>query len=162
MDKEKKMYAWMPSNCERFYETYDSIEEAVVEAQKQWDEKYEYYEEEEENNAEIYLMVARQFNPEDRLDRYGENLIEYLEDQLYDFAHGTDSDTGVCCSNLVLFNQKVKESLIPLVKEFLNFQDDMVGDILTLTYNVETRKYTWNGEEYDVIPDAFKCKEVVS
>ena len=39
------MYAWMPSNCERFYETYESIEEAVAEAQKQWDEKYEYYEE---------------------------------------------------------------------------------------------------------------------
>lgn len=160
MEEEKKMYAWVPSNCERFYETYDSIEEAVVEAQKQWDEKYEYYEEDGENNSEIYLMVARQFNPEDRLSRYGEELIDYLEDQLCEFTHGVDSDSGVSCSNLVLFNRKVKESLLPLVKEFLRFQDDMVGDILSLTYNVETRKYSWNGEEYDEIPEAFKEKEI--
>ena len=153
------MYAWMPSNCERSYETYDSIEEAIAEAQNQWDEKYEYYEEEDENNTEIHLMVARQFNPEDRLSRYGEDLIDYLEDQLCDFTHGTDSDSGVSCSDLVLFNRKVKESLLPLVKEFLRFQDDMVGDILSLNYNVETRKYSWNGEEYDEIPEAFKEKE---
>ena len=158
MNKEKKKYAWMPSNCERFCETYDSIEEAVAEAQNQWDEKYEYYEEEDENNSEIYLMVARQFNPESRLNRYGEDLIDYLEDQLCYFTHGTDSDSGVSCSNLVLFNQKVKESLLPLVKEYLTFVDDIVGDILSLTYNVETRKYYWNGEEYDAVPDAFKQK----
>lgn len=154
------MYAWMPSNCERFYETYDSIEEAVAEAQNQWDEKYEYYEEDGENNSEIYLMVAKQFNPEDRFNRYGENIIDYLEDQLCDFTHGIDSDSGVSCSNLVLFNRNVKESLLPLVKEFLRFQDDMVGDILSLTYNVETRKYDWNGKEYDEIPEAFKEKEI--
>ena len=159
MNKEKKMYAWMPSNCERFDEIYGSIEEAVAEAQKQWNEKYECYEEEDENNAEIYLMVARQFNPEDRLNRYGEDFIDYLEDQLCDFTHGTDSDSGGSCSNLVLFNQKVKESLLPLVKEYLTFVDDMVGDILSLTYNVETRKYYWNGEEYDAVPEAFRKKE---
>lgn len=159
MEEEKKMYAWMPSNCERFCETYGSIEEAVAEAQNQWDEKYEYYEEEGENNSEIYLMVARQFNPEGRLNRYGEDLIDYLEDQLCDFTHGTDSDSGVSCSNLVLFNQKVKESLLPLVKEYLTFVDDMVGDILSLTYNVETRKYYWNGIEYDAVPEAFKKNE---
>ena len=156
MNKGNLKCAWMPSNCERFYETYDSIEEAVAEAQNQWDKKYEYYEEEGENNTEICLMVARQFNPEDRLNRYGEDLIDYLEDQLCDFTHGTDSDSGVSCSDLVLFNQKVKESLLPLVKEYLTFVDDMVGDILSLTYNVETRKYYWNGEEYDAVPDAFK------
>ena len=158
MEEVKKMYAWMPSNCERFDETYGSIEEAVAEAQNQWDEKYEYYEEECENNTEIYLMVARQFNPEDRLNRYGENILDYLEEQLCDFTYGTDLDSGVSCSNLVLFNQKVKESLLPLVKEYLTFVDDMVGDILSLTYNVGTRKYYWNGEEYDAVPDAFKQK----
>jgi hypothetical protein len=158
MNKEKKMYAWMPSNCERFDEIYDSIEDAVAEAQRQWDEKYEYYEEENENNTEIYLMVARQFNPENLLDRYGEVLINYMEDQLYDFTHGADSDPGVCCNNIVLFNQKVKEALVPLVKEYVSFRDDMVGDILTLTYNVETCKYYWNGVEYDAIPDAFRFK----
>lgn len=42
MKEEKKIYAWHPSNCDTFYETFDSIEEAVAEAQKQWDEKYEY------------------------------------------------------------------------------------------------------------------------
>ena len=76
----------MPSNCERFYETYESIEEAVAEAQKQWDEKYEYYEEEDENDTEIFLMVASQFNVEKSLERYGEDLVDYLEEQLYDFT----------------------------------------------------------------------------
>ena len=93
------------------------------------------------------------------MNRYGEDLIDYLEDQLYDFTHGTDLDSGVSCSNLVLFNQKVKESLLSLVKEFLSFVDDTVGDILSLTYNVETRKYYWNGIEYDAVPEAFKEKE---
>ena len=74
MEEEKKMYAWMPVNCERFCETYGSIEEAVAEAQNQWDEKYEYYEEEGENSTEIYLMVADQFDIEKSLERYGEDL----------------------------------------------------------------------------------------
>lgn len=159
MDKEKKMYAWMPSNCERFDETYDSIEEAVVEAQKQWDEKYEYYEEEEENNTEIYLMVVSQFNIEKSLECYGETLVEYLDEQLFDFTSLEDS--RVYCRYNNVFNQKIKEALMPIVKECLTFETDQVGHILSLTYNVETRKYSWNGEEYDVIPDAFKCKEVV-
>ncbi len=160
MDKEKKMYAWLPSNCERFYEIYDSIEEAVVEAQKQWNEKYEYYEEEGENNTEIYLMVVSQFNIEKSLECYGETLVEYLDEQLFDFTSFEDS--RVYCRYNNVFNQKIKEALMPIVKECLTFEADQVGHILLLTYNVETRKYSWNGEEYDVIPDAFKCKEVVS
>lgn len=81
--KEKKMYAWMPSNCELFHETYDSIEEAV------------------------------------------------------------------------------KEALMPLIKEHLSFYMDMVGDHFNITYDVKTRKYTWQGKEYDSLPDAFKEEDGV-
>ena len=157
MNKEKKMYAWMPTNCERFYEVFDSIEEAVCEAQKQWDEKYEYYEEENENNTEIYLMVVEQFSIEKSLERYGEILVEYLDEQLADFTLLEDS--RVSCRSKDLFNQKVKESLMPIAKECLSFETDMVGYHLSLTYNVETRKYNWNGVEYEAVPEAFKVKE---
>ena len=156
MNKEKKMYAWMPSSCERFYETYGSIEEAVEDAQRQWDEKYEFYEEEGENNAEIYLMVVEQFNVEKSLERYGEILVDYLDEQLFDFTSCDDSNVSCKCADL--FNQKVKEALMPIVRECLSFDTDKVGHHLTLTYNVEIRKYCWNGVEYDAIPDAFRLK----
>lgn len=158
--KEKKMYAWMPSNCELFHETYDSIEEAVAEAQKQWDEKYEYYEDEEEyNDTEISLLSVRQFNPEKHVERYGEELIEKLNEDLGDFTYGTEIESEVYCMDVAKFNKAVKEALMPLIKEHLSFYMDMVGDHFNITYNVKTRKYTWQGKEYDSLPDAFKEKE---
>ena len=157
MNNGKNMYSWLPSNRERFYEVYDSIEEAVAEAQKQWDEKYEYYEEENENDTEIFLMVARQFNVEKSLERYGEDLVDYLEEQLYDFTACEDSK--VTCQCVDSFKRKVKEALLPVIKECLSFYIDQAGQYLTLTYNVETRKYYWNGEECEAIPDVFKSKE---
>jgi len=157
--KEKKMYAWTPSNCERFYETYGSIEEAVAEAQKQWDEKYEYYEDEDENNTEIILLSVRQFNPEKHVERYGEELIEKLDEDLGDFTCGTEIESEVFCKDVTKFNKAVKEALMPLIKEHLSFHMDMVGEHFNITYNVKTRKYTWQEKEYDSLPDEFKCKE---
>lgn len=158
--EEKKLYAWMPSNCELFHETYDSIEEAVAEAQKQWDEKYEYYEDEEEyNNTEISLLSVRQFNPEKHVERYGEELIEKLDEDLGDFTYGTEAESEVFCKDVTKFNKAVKEALMPLIKEHLSFHMDMVGEYFNITYNVKTRKYTWQGKEYDSFPDAFKEKE---
>lgn len=158
--KEKKLYAWMPSNCELFHETYDSIEEAVEEAQKQWDEKYEYYEDEEEyNDTEISLLSVRQFNPEKHVERYGEELIEKLDEDLGDFTYGTESESEVYCKDVAKFNKAVKEALMPLIKEHLSFYMDMVGDHFNITYNVKTRKYTWEEKEYDSLPEAFKEKE---
>ena len=158
--EEKKLYAWMPSNRELFHETYDSIEEAVAEAQKQWDEKYEYYEDEEEyNNTEISLLSVRQFNPEKHMERYGEELIEKLDEHLGDFTCGTEAESEVDCKDVAKFNKAVKDSLMPLIKEHLSFYMDMVGERFNITYDVKTRKYTWQGKEYDSLPDAFKEKE---
>lgn len=158
--KEKKMYAWMPSNREIFDETFDSIEEAVAEAQKQWDEKYEYYEDEDEyDNTEIYLMTVRQYNPETYLERFGENLIDGLDESLADFTSGTSVESEVFCKDVTKFNKAVKEALMPLIKEHLSFHMDMVGEHFNITYNVKTRKYTWKEKEYDSLPDEFKCKE---
>ena len=158
--EEKKLYAWMPSNCELFHETYDSIEEAVEEAQKQWDEKYEYYEDEEEyNDTEISLLSVRQFNPEKHVERYGEELIEKLDEDLGDFTCGTEAESEVYCKDVAKFNKAVKEALMPLIKEHLSFYMDMVGEHFNITYNVKTREYTWQGNKYDSLPDAFKEKE---
>ena len=157
--KEKKMYAWTPSNCELFHETYDSIEEAVEEAQKQWDEKYEYYEEDDENDTEISLLSVRQFNPEKHVEHYGEELIEKLNEDLGDFTYGIEAESEVYCKDVAKFNKAVKEALMPLIKEHLSFYMDMVGDHFNITYDVKTRKYTWQGKEYDSLPDAFKDKE---
>lgn len=159
MKEEKKMYAWMPSNCERFDETFDSIEEAVAEAQKQWNEKYEHYEDEDENDPEICLMSVHQFNPEKYVERYGEEFIEKLDEDLGDFTYGTEAESEVFCKDVAKFNKAVKEALMPLIKEHLSFHMDMVGSHFNITYNVKTRKYTWEGNEYDVIPEAFKYKE---
>lgn len=157
--EEKKLYAWMPSNCGLFHETYDSIEEAVAEAQKQWDEKYEYYEDEDDNNTEISLLSVRQFNPKKHVERYGEELIEKLDEDLGDFTYGTEAESEVYCKDVTKFNKAVKEALMPLIKEHLSFYMDMVGEHFNITYNVKTRKYTWQGKEYDSLPDAFKEKE---
>ena len=156
---EKKLFAWMPNNCETFDDSFDSIEGAVAEAQKQWDEKYDHYEDEDEyNNTEIYLMTVRQYNPETYLERFGEDLIDMLNEDLSEFTSGTEVESKVYCKDKSKFNEAVKSALMPIIKKHLSFNMDLVGDILDLTYNVETRKYTWNGKEFDVLPDEFKCK----
>ena len=68
-------------------------------------------------------------------------------------------DSKVYCRSKDLFNCKVKDALMPSVKECLSFDTDQIGSYLSLTYNVETRKYYWNGMEYDSVPAAFKLKE---
>ena len=159
MKEEKKVYAWIPSNCDIFYDTYNSIEEAVAEAQEQWDEKYEYYEEENTNNTSIVLMTVSQFNPETYMGGFGEELIERLQEQLDDFTGMCNVDSEIYCSDKTAFNKAVKEVLMPVIKEHLSFHLDQVGHHLTLTYDVETRKYTWEGNEFDEIPEVFKSKE---
>lgn len=156
MKEEKKIYAWLPSNCETFDDTFDSIEEAVAEAQKQWDEKYEYYEEEDENDTGIALFAVQEFNPEPYMERFGEELIEKLQEQLDNFTSGIDGDPEVCCNHIPAFNRAVKEALMPVIKDHISYYMAQVGNPLTLTYDVKTRKYTWEGKEYDVIPEAFK------
>lgn len=156
MKEEKKVYAWMPSNRDMFYDDYDSIEKAVAEAQKQWDEQYEHYAEDAENDAQIALMVVEQFNPEEYMERFGEELIEKLQEQLDDFTCYCDMDSEVFCKDTNEFNKAVKEALMPIIKEYLSFYMDKVGMHLNLTYNVKTRKYTYEGKEFDSIPEVFK------
>lgn len=156
MKEEKKVYAWMPSNCDTFDETYDSIEEAVAEAQNQWNEQYEYYEEDAENDTQIALMVVKQFNPEKYMERFGEELIEKLQEQLDDFTCFCDIDSEIFCKDKNEFNKAVKEALMPIIKEHLSFYMDQVGDHLDLTYDVKTKKYTYEGKEFDSIPEMFK------
>ena len=82
--------------------------------------------------------------------------MDYLDERLYDFTGLEDSKVSCQCGDL--FNQKVKEALVPVIKECLSFYIDQAGRCLTLAYNVETRKYYWNGEEYETLPEAFKQK----
>lgn len=143
------MYSWIPTNKEIFDDTFNSIEEAVAEAQKQYDEKYEMYED-NSNNTEIYLMTVHVFNVENYLDNFGESIIDLLDCNLYDFTNNIDSE--VYCNNKEEFNKEVKSALLPLIKKYISFNFDAIGDFLDITYNVKTRKYYWKGQEYNNLP----------
>lgn len=49
----KKEYTWYPDNQERFSEVFDSIEQAIENAQKKFDSKADEYDEDEENSRLI-------------------------------------------------------------------------------------------------------------
>lgn len=158
MDKEKKLFTWLPSNKETFYDTYNSIEECVKEAQKQYDEKYEYYEEEDENSLDINLYVVEKYNPEKYLNKFGSHLLDLLNDNLIDYMEGIDVESEVYCpvNKEDEFNQKVKDALLPLINEYVSFHMDMKGTFLELKYNVKYRVYLIGDTEYTEIPEKFK------
>lgn len=160
---ERKIYSWMPENSEMFYDVFDSIEEAVKDAQKQWDEKDGFYYDGDGHyhySTVIHLMRVRRFNPEKHLDEFGDTVIDYLQEQLDGFTSGCEGDPQVAVKDADEFNLAVKQALLPLVRKHLFSYFDMVGDTLTLEYDVKNRKYLLNGEECseDVL-EQFKEKE---
>lgn len=172
MDK-KKRFAWFPDNVERFYDTFDSIEEAVADAQDQFDNKYEMYEDYAEfneetddpddfdlNSTDITICEAEKYNVDKFLNRFGENLIDMLNEDLGDFMFGVDCDSDVYCQpgKIGEFFKEVKSALKPLIDKYLIFYMDELGHSLALTYNVKTRKYKWNDVEYDEVPAEYKEK----
>ena len=112
-----------------------------------------------ENNTGIDLMLVEKFNPETYMKGFGDELIDKLQEQLDDFTCYCDVDSEVECKDKAGFNKAVKEALMPIVKEYLSFYMDQIGMFLNLTYDVKTRKYTFEGKEFDDIPEVFKAKE---
>ncbi len=54
----KKEYTWYPDNQERFSEVFDSIEQAIENAQKKFDSKADEYDEDEENSSVIIIGLV--------------------------------------------------------------------------------------------------------
>ena len=108
------------------------------------------------NNTEIVLMIVDQFNPETCMEEFGEEIIDKLQGQLDDFTCLFNSDSEVICMNKPKFNKAVKDALMPIIKEHLSFHMDQVGNHLNLTYDVKTRKYIYEGKEFDELPEVFE------
>lgn len=149
IDNNKRLFSWKPKNLDIFLETYDSIEEAVKDAQEQFDSKLGLYDEVSEyNSTVIHLMRVRKFNPEKQLDEFGDDVIDYLQMQLEGFTSGCGGDAQVEVRDSDAFNLAVKQALLPIIDKHLSFYFDMVGDVLTLEYDLNKRKYVLDGKEY--------------
>lgn len=161
---KKTQFTWLPENCETFYEVYDSIEECIAEAQKQFDERYEYYEyeddedfdESDKNSTIITVSKVVDYDMDKFIDSIPDMIVDRLEDKHYDFTGVTDIESEVYVDKFDEYKKEVIDALTPIIKKRLSVYPSQVGQALNFTYNVKTRKYIYEEQEYDELPEPFR------
>lgn len=86
----KKEYTWYPDNQERFSEVFDSIEQAIENAQKKFDLKVDEYDGDEENSSVIIIGLVEKFIIKSAVESIVDDIQDNLECSISDFAFGMD------------------------------------------------------------------------
>lgn len=141
MDKEK--YSWFPENgtCP---DTYDSIEEAIKDAQSRYDNGIEEFEEfdDEDTSPIISVGVVRNFDLKDATG----DVVDGIEDTMYslfdDFLFGCDADNGCYISekDKADFRKEAIDALYPVIEKYVFFNPQWICTP-TCKYDLKNRKY---------------------
>lgn len=138
----KKEYTWYPDNQERFSEVFDSIKEAIENAQEKFDSKADAYEVDEENSSVIIIGLVERFNIKSAVESIVDDIQENLECSINDFAFGSDweSEAQILDKHKVEFKEKTVDALYPLIEKFFYFSPEMKS-IPVLKYDLAEKKY---------------------
>lgn len=138
----KKEYTWYPDNQGRFSEVFDSIEEAIENAQEKFDSKVDEYEVDEENSSVIIIGLVERFNIKSAVQSIVDDIQENLEYSINDFAFGSDweSEAQILDKHKVEFKEKTVDTLYLLIKKFFYFSPEMKS-IPVLKYDLAEKKY---------------------
>lgn len=138
----KKEYTWYPDNQERFSEVFDSIEQAIENAQKKFDLKVDEYDGDEENSSVIIIGLVEKFIIKSAVESIVDDIQDNLECSISDFAFGMDweSEAQILDKHKAEFKEKAVDALSPLIEKYFHFSPEMKS-IPVLKYNLEKKKY---------------------
>lgn len=122
-----------------YYKTYKNIPELLKEVQYLYDNKKEWFE--DNNECVIDLHSIDYFNYENAVEEYVKDFKDIIMDELSTFATGTDCEVEFEVSET--FKQRLKEFILSETKDSY-FYPQYVGHRLTQSYNLRTKKYENN------------------
>lgn len=137
----KKEYTWYPENSDRFNDTYDSIEDAIEDAQDRFDNQCEEYED-EDNSHIINIGEVEHFNIRAAVESIVDDIQDNLECSINDFAYGMDWETEaqILKKDKDTFKEEAINVLLPIVEKYFHFSPEMKSwDIKQ--YDLKEKKY---------------------
>lgn len=136
------MYAWCPSNLSTFSEVFETIEDAIENAQTCYDNKTGYYEN-SQNSPIIIVGNVVSFDLEKFVRNYVNSFKDYLTDSLESFSFGANVE--VECFILDKnkekeFEEKSVKSLLPLIKKYFYYYPEMMTE-KSFNYSLTEKKF---------------------
>lgn len=117
---ETKQYSWFPENgnCP---DLFNSIEEAIADAQHKYDEEYEEYEDKDETSEIISIGYVRHFDMQKAVKIIVDNIEDCIGEQLHDFSSGCDfeSECYVSKKDQETFAKEAVDALLPIVEKYV-------------------------------------------
>jgi len=134
-------YSWFPENG-NCLEVYDTIWDAVKDAQHRYDEQYEEFEDREAISPIISVGPVRRFNMESAIGTIVDSIEDSVWEQVHDMAFGCDIDPE--CRILVEDEQTFKKeaiaALLPLAEKYLHINPEWICTP-TKKYNLERKEW---------------------
>jgi hypothetical protein len=127
---------------------FNSIEEAIADAQDQWDNEYEEFEYRKEDDVSniIHVGPVYWFDWEKAVRSVVMDIDNSMDNgPFYDFAGGVDDDTecGIIRNKNEEFYEKATAALLPIVKEYFFINPEWIC-VPTKQYNLETKEFVEN------------------
>lgn len=115
-----KQYSWFPENgnCP---DLFNSIKEAIADAQHKYDEEYEEYEDKDETSEIISVGSVRHFDMQEAVKVIVDNIEDYIGEQLHDFTFGCDfeSECYVSKKDKETFTKEAIDALLPIIEKYV-------------------------------------------
>ncbi|NDV93492.1 hypothetical protein D0T84_00980 [Dysgonomonas sp. 521] len=117
---EENKYSWFPENG-NCTDLFDSIEEAIKDAQHKYDEGYEEFEDKDESSPIISIGSVRHFDVQKSVNIIVDNIEDYIGEQLHDFSSGCDfeSECYVSRKDKETFAKEAVQALLPIVEKYV-------------------------------------------
>lgn len=122
-----------------YYKTYKSIPELLNEVQSLYDNKEEWFEDNDEYVIDLHSIDY--FDYENAVEEYVKNFKDIIMDELSTFASSTDCEVEFDVDES--FKQKLKEFILNETKNSY-FYPQYVGHRLTKSYNLKEKQYVSN------------------
>jgi hypothetical protein len=117
--KSNTQYSWYPEEgiCP---DVFDSIEEAVGDAQNRYDNGDEPYED-EYTPAIICVGPVRRFDMEDAVKTIVEEIEDNIYEQIFDFSFGCEieSECQILKKDKEIFIKEATQALLPIVEKYV-------------------------------------------
>lgn len=141
--KNNKEYTWLPVNQGTFSNTFQSIEDAIADAQDKFDKEYEEYEDGDEYNSHIITIgEVERYNVKSAVESIVDDIHDNLESDISDFAFGMDyeSEAQILEQHKSEFKEQAVNALLPLIEKYFYFSPQMKS-IEINQYNLKERKF---------------------
>ena len=138
---EKKEYSWYPDGgyCE---ETYKSIEDAISDAQKRFDNMESPYEDGDEYvSSLINVGEVQYFDVKKAVINFLESIEDNIGDELSSFCSGIDGEAEcyISSKDRKAFLSKATEVLYPIVKKHFYTAPDWICGCEAGQYDLKSR-----------------------